>query len=172
MGADLLFWDKQDPNDMSEMRKSQLNYGSMLPPPVTQPSRTTAPLSQRREGPPVLELALGNSRPQTPDAVSPVSAGPGYPRSPSPVLPSPRSSVSSMGAASIASSGVISPSLFSWPMPPSTSGSMASPPGTSHGVGSAASAAGKTSRFHRPITAQAPQPAQPSNWQKPANWVG
>lgn len=173
MGAGLLFWDERDPNEaaMAEKRQSQPNYGSVLPPPVTQPSPTTAPLSQRREGPPVLEIALGkNSRPETPQGdrvVSPLSTG--FPRTPSPTMPSPRSSVSSVGALSIASSGVLSPSLFSWPMPPSTPGSMVSPPTSSHGQVSAT--ADKTARYI-PVPGRSPQPAQPSNWQRPANWVG
>lgn len=182
MGAGLLFWDERDPGAMTaekrqseglgqrmsqrfSKRQSQLNYGSTLPGPVTAPSPTAAPMAQRFDGPPVLSLALGNTRPNSPEGylVSPISEA-GMPKSPLPTQQSPRNSrgslsgasIASSGGASIASSGVISPSLFSWPMPPSTAGSMISPPTTAD-----------PSRFQ----AKAPQPPTPSNWVQPENWA-
>jgi len=188
MGADLLFWDDREPN-MEEkgqnqnrqsirqslrqsFRQSRFDYGSTLPGPVTLPNPTATPVSKRSDGPPVLNLTLTNTRPETPTqnrgsgdfVVSPMSAN--FPRSPSPTFSSPRNSQGSLGGVSIASSGVISPSLFSWPMPPSTSGSvMGSPPVTSHGY---ASSTDRTPRFK---SMRSPQPAPPSNWQRPENWV-
>ncbi|KAK0611730.1 hypothetical protein B0T14DRAFT_334356 [Immersiella caudata] len=186
MGADLLFWDDREPvmeekgtaqnqNRQSfrqslrqSFRQSRLDYGSTLPGPVTLPNPTAAPLSKRSDGPPVLNLTLSNSnRPETPPlgdfVVSPMSAN--FPRSPSPTFPSPRNSQGSLGGVSIASSGVISPSLFSWPMPPSTAGSIASPPVTSHGP---TASTDRTARFK---SMASPQPAPPSNWKRPDNWV-
>ncbi|KAL2021890.1 hypothetical protein VTK56DRAFT_6485 [Thermocarpiscus australiensis] len=135
MGAGLLFSCAGPGESPMNEKRSTLDYGTILPAPVTQPNPARAP--PERPDAPLLDAALvSNKRSSTPvspflDDASPLS--PGFPKSPSPTVPR-RSSQDSVGAASVASSGMFSPSLVDWPMPPSAAPSiMSSPPSTSHG---------------------------------------
>ncbi|KAK3317288.1 hypothetical protein B0T19DRAFT_289029 [Cercophora scortea] len=160
MGKGLLLFDRDhEPSDShslyteNEKRNTLTNYGTLS---VTHPTPTASRPGQL----PAIDtdLALSQTRmngtPTTATAIN--SPGPYasfYPRSPSPTMQmiSPRtsqgsfsgmsiassasiSSQGSLGGVSIASSAVFSPSLISWPMPPSTAASsLKSPPTTSHG---------------------------------------
>lgn len=176
MGGGLLFTDGYHGDALMNEKRSSLGYGTGLPPPVTHPNpATTRP--ERPDGPPQLITTFGNRRPGSPISpfeVSPLSAN--FPQSPPPTVPR-RSSQDSLGGISIASSGIFSPSLLSWPMPPSGAPSVTtSPPPTSHGNQLAELAA-----KYQPMTPTKPmtptgnfmapsQPATPSNWQKPPGW--
>ncbi|KAK3376415.1 hypothetical protein B0T24DRAFT_218934 [Lasiosphaeria ovina] len=173
MGKGLLFWDNNDGGGgiLSEKRNT-LNYGSTtLPGTVTPPNPTAARRSLTRttnDGPPFIDLKIAGSKtptPSSPFCVSPMS--PIFPRSPSPTKSNnPRSSQDSLGGVSIASSGVMSPSLMSWPVPPSTANSAhSSPPPT------AVSERHPEKRPPRYQPMPPPsRPAKPSNWKKPAEW--
>lgn len=139
MGNGLLFSDVGDCRDSAmyfgNEKRRTLNYGNTtLPAPVTHPSPTVA-RSRSRSPPPVLDMSIID-RPNSQLLIDFAPLTPGFPRSPSPTLSIPRRSSqdSVTSGTSIASSGVMSPSLLSWPMPPSTAPSVkATPPSTSHG---------------------------------------
>lgn len=177
MGADLLFTDGYHGDALMNEKRSSFGYGTVLPAPVTHPNpATTRP--ERPDGPPPLITTFGNRRPDSPISpfeVSPLSIN--FPQSPPPTVPR-RSSQDSLGGISIASSGIFSPSLLSWPMPPSGPPSVgtATPPATSHGHQlSELAAKYKPMIPTKPMTPTgkqitSSQPATPSNWQKPAGW--
>ena len=184
MGAGLLFTDGYHGDALMNEKRTSLGYGAILPAPVTHPDPAAA-RPERPDGPPQLTTAFSNRRPGSPISpfeVSPVSAE--FPRSPPPTVPR-RASQDSLGGVSIASSSVFSPSLLSWPSPPSgTQSVMSLPPSTSHGMppstshGNLAQLAAK----YQPLTPTKPpmtptgnpgmssQPVTPSNWQKPSGW--
>jgi hypothetical protein len=201
MGADLLFTDGHhgDVFLSSNEKRHSLGYGTILPPPpVTQPDRTASRPLERPDGPlpaPLITAALPRSQqrpgsPMSPFDVSPMS--PGFPQSPPPTVGPRRSSQDSLGGISIASSGIFSPSLLSWPMPPSTG---TSPPSTSHANHSSSNSHGTNNNTnnlaelqakYKPLTPSRPTtggnggvvakpmtpvtPASPSNWKKPPGW--
>lgn len=180
MGAGLLFTDGYHGDVLMDEKRHSIGYGTILAPPLTHPDRaTTRP--ERADAPPPLITTLPQHRrpgsPISPFEMSPMS--PGFPQSPPHATVGPRrSSQDSLGGISIASSGIFSPSLMSWPMPPSTTGG-SSPPTTSHGPGEqpTTNLADLAARY-KPLTpttkpstpARLATPATPSNWQKPAGW--
>ncbi|KAK4173343.1 hypothetical protein QBC36DRAFT_336058 [Triangularia setosa] len=204
MGNGLLFSDVGDAADSAMYEKrGSLNYGTTttttttnLPvaaaSSVTHPTPAAAP-PLRLDSPPLLDLSLMDKRASSPTSqllidFSPLT--PGLPTVPSPTIPR-RSSQDSIGAASIASSGVFSPSLISWPMPPSTAPSIAatsrpttaqwpplqpeSVPAVPPVVLSQTSApsrptTGGSHRYSLMPTIKPSQPALPSNWVKPKGW--
>ena len=187
MGAGLLFTDGYHGDALMNEKRSSLGYGAILPTPVTQPDPAAA-RPERSDGPPQLVTSfISSNRPGSPISpfeVSPLSAE--FPRSPPPTVPR-RSSQDSLGGVSIASSSVFSPSLLSWPIPPSGTQSMMSlPPSSSQGMPLPPSSShGNLSQLaakYQPLTPTRPpmtptnnpsmlsQPATPSNWKKPAGW--
>ncbi|KXX80200.1 hypothetical protein MMYC01_204255 [Madurella mycetomatis] len=165
MGAGLLFTDGLLGDALMNEKRSTVGYGTTLPPPVTHPNPAMA-RPERPDGPPVINTVVANNRASTPISpclidVSPLS--PGFPMSPPPTVAK-RSSQDSLGGVSIASSGIFSPSLLSWPMPPSEAPSTTtSRPPSPHGAEMAAR--------YPPMPPLKPMtPLSPSNWQKPPNW--
>ncbi|KAK0630501.1 hypothetical protein B0T17DRAFT_490190 [Bombardia bombarda] len=186
MGAGLLFGggggggDDHDDGAHYDEKRTTLNYGSILPSPVTHPNPTVARSPKHADGPLVLDVGVANGR-TTPDSLfnDPSPMSPFFPKSPSPVMQhNPRSSQDSLGAVSIASSGVFSPSMISWPMPPSTAPSIkttTSPPTTSHGLSPIVSYEPMPPvKSVKPVTPRTPKspmgPLPPSNWEKPPGW--
>lgn len=133
MGDGLLFSDGQHGDALMNEKTSAFGYGTILPAPVTQPNPAVS-RPQRADAPPPLVITTASKRsssPVSPFEVSPLSGE--FPASPAPAIPR-RSSQDSMGGVSIASSGILSPSLLSWPLPPSSAPTpRSSPPTTSHG---------------------------------------
>jgi hypothetical protein len=174
MGAGLLFTDGSHGDVLMHEKRSSLGYGTILPAPVTHPDPAAA-RPERTDGPAPLITALPNRRPGSPISpfdVSPLSSG--FPQSPPPTVPR-RSSQDSIGGISIASSGIFSPSLLSWPMPPSAAPSIGtSPPASSHGNLADLAAKYKPLEPTKPMTPTASmaaaKPATPSNWKKPPGW--
>jgi hypothetical protein len=179
MGAGLLFTDGCHGDAlMTETNRGTLGYGTMQPSPVAHPNPTVA-RPERADGPPQLVIAALPTRrpgsPTSPFEVSPLSST--FPQSPPRAVAPRRTSQDSLGGISIASSGVFSPSLLSWPAPPSGAPSvMTSPPASSHGNISDLAAKYKpmTPTPMTPITPTQPfpprSPVSPSNWQKPSGW--
>ncbi len=176
MGASLLFTGGYHGDALMNEKQSTVGYGAILPAPVTHPDPAAA-RPQRADGPALLITTLGTRRPDSP-LTSPFEVSPfsdGFPQSPPPTVPR-RSSQDSLGGISIASSDIFSPSLLSWPMPPSSGAERAgsSRPPSSHLSDLAAK--------YQPLTPTKPmtpsgrprtpsQPATPSsNWQKPPGW--
>ncbi|AEO68357.1 uncharacterized protein THITE_128078 [Thermothielavioides terrestris NRRL 8126] len=171
MGAGLLFTDGHHGDVLMNEKRTSIGYGTLLPSPVTHPSPTAA-RAERPDVPPPLVTTVPARRPESPMSpfeVSPMS--PGFPQTPPPTVPR-RSSQDSVGGISIASSGVFSPSLLSWPMPPSAAPSAGtSPPTTSHGNVADLAARYKPMTPTKPTTPMKPvAPPTPSNWKKPADW--
>ncbi|KAL2168164.1 hypothetical protein VTG60DRAFT_332 [Thermothelomyces hinnuleus] len=179
MGAGLLFTDGSHGDVLMQQNRSTFRYGTMVSSAVEQPHPAATP-RERPDGPPqIITTTLPARRPGTPLSpfeVSPLSSG--YPQSPPPAVAR-RSSQDSVGGVSIASSGVFSPSLLSWPAPPSAAPSTTtSPPPSSHGNLADLAAKYKPLTPTKPtdplnrssIRAVSPTPASPSTWQKPADW--
>ena len=179
MGAGLLFTDGCHGDAlMTETNRGTVGYGTMQPSPVAHPNPTVA-RPERADGPPQLVIAALPTRrpgsPASPFEVSPLSST--FPQSPPRAVAPRRTSQDSLGGISIASSGVFSPSLLSWPAPPSGAPSvMTSPPASSHGNISDLAAKYKpmTPTPMAPMTPTQPlpprSPVSPSNWQKPSGW--
>ncbi len=187
MGAGLLFTDGYHGDALMAEKRSSLGYGAIFPPPVTHPDPAAA-RAERPDGPPQLVTSFISSNRASslisPFEVSPLSAE--FPRSPPPTVPR-RASQDSLGGVSIASSSVFSPSLLSWPVPPSgTQSVMSLPPSSSQGTSFPPSSShGNLSQLaakYQPLTPTRPpmtpsnntpmpsQPVTPSNWQKPPGW--
>lgn len=168
MGGGLLFTDGYHGDALMGERRSTLGYGTIPPPPVTQPDPAAA-RPERPDGPPQITTSFGTRRPGSP--ISPFEVSPlsdSFPQSPPPIV-SKRASQDSVGGVSIASSGVFSASLLTWPVPPSAAPSiMTSPPSSSHDNIAALAAR------YKPMTPTHPtppaQPLSPSNWERPAGW--
>lgn len=160
IGAGLLFTDGCHGDALMTEKTHTLGYGTILP---TEPDRTAARPERGDALPPIITTFAHNRScsPTSPFEVSPLSVT--FPRSPAPAVPR-RSSQESLGGASIASSGIFSASMLSFPMPPSSAPSFHnSPPPTSHDP-----FADPALRYHQPV--QSSKPATPSNWKKPEGW--
>ncbi|KAK1781435.1 hypothetical protein QBC45DRAFT_321156 [Copromyces sp. CBS 386.78] len=165
MGKGLLYEDEpSSPTSPTTQEKGKaINYGTILPAPVTQPSPTAqrSP-TKATHAPPAIDTTPSagvsgasvktprSPRSPTPDGYrdsmferSPTGMSDYFPQPPSPTHSNhsdrdARNSVDSLGGVSIASSGIFSESMMSWPMaPPSTADSAtmstrASPPNTSY----------------------------------------
>lgn len=162
MGGGLLFSDGSHGDALMTEKTGAHHYGTILP---AEPNPTAARPERGDALPPII-TTFANKRPSSPISpfeVSPLSAT--FPKSPAPAVAK-RSSQESLGGVSIASSGIFSASMLSFPMPPSAAPSFqSSPPTTSHGSSYLADLA---SLYHQPQ--QASKPATPSNWQKPVGW--
>ncbi|KAK4225202.1 hypothetical protein QBC38DRAFT_483522 [Podospora fimiseda] len=152
MGNGLLFSDIGDCRDWTLYEKRcRSDYGTLVS-PVAHPS-PTMPRSPRSDyGPLVLDLSFLDT-PSSRAALLPDS-----PSCPSPVVAARRSSQSSFGGSSVASSEVMSPALISWPTPPST----ASGPKPNM-------SAGRPKYTLMPRVTSGPG-VMPSNWVKPPDW--
>lgn len=187
LGADLLFTDGSHGDALMTEHRGGAGYGTMVP-PVTQPSRAAA-RPERFDGPPQITTTIVSGRPNSPTNpfdVSPLS--PDFPQSPPPVIPARRTSQDSVGGISIASSGVFSPSLLSWPVPPSGSTSTGpSPPPSSHehltNLADLQAKYKPLTPTTKPVTpvspvgsafpvmpVSPPTPVNRSNWTKPPGW--
>jgi hypothetical protein len=168
MGAGLLFTDGYHGDALMQDKRSTLGYGSILPPPVTQPNPAAA-RPERSDGPPQIVTSFATRRPGSPTSpfdVSPLSDN--FPQSPAPIVAR-RSSQDSLGGVSIASSGVFSASLLTWPVPPSGAASVVtSPPSSSHENISELAARWKPMTPTKPTSPT--EPLTPSNWQRPDGW--
>ncbi|KAK3400636.1 hypothetical protein B0T20DRAFT_347823 [Sordaria brevicollis] len=151
MGKGLLYEDEpSSPTSPTMQEKGKgINYGTILPAPVTQPTPTACRSSTKAtHEPPVLDTTHGTGSPRspTPDSHSiferaPTGMSDYFIQPPSPTHSNhsgrdARNSVDSLGGVSIASSGIFSPSMMSWPMPPPSTADSASittsPPNTSY----------------------------------------
>lgn len=187
MGAGLLFTDGHHGDALMNEKRATVDYGTAatttatLPAPVTHPTPTAARPERLLDSPPPLIPGLPSKRSSTPtnpfEDPSMSSSSAGMPQSPAPTVAPRRCSQESIGGASIASSGIFSPSLLSWPMPPSSAGSVksSSPPSTSHGPGGNKNNNNNLAELaakYQPLTPTKPSftPASPSNWMKPDGW--
>lgn len=147
MGKGLLYEDDEPSSPTMTEKGKKIDYGTILPAPVTQPNPTACRSPTKATQPPVLDTTHGARSPTSPDGsghnpFERSSTGSGmsdfFPQPPSPTHSNhsrdARNSIDSLGGVSIASSGIFSASM----MPPSTacsnnsSTSWASPPSTSH----------------------------------------
>ncbi len=178
MGAGLLFTDGYHGDALMNEKPATPSYSAILAAPVTLPN-PAASRPERSDGPPQIVTTFSARRPNSPISpfeVSPMSAN--FPQSPPATAAVPRrSSQDSLGGLSIASSGIFSPSLLSWPMPPpsGTESAMSSPPPTSHGNLSELAAKYQPLTPTKPMTPPSKPttpnyPATQSNWQKPPGW--
>ncbi|KAK4131289.1 hypothetical protein BT67DRAFT_388618, partial [Trichocladium antarcticum] len=161
IGAGLLFTDGCHGDALMSEKRRTFGYGTVMP---AQPNPTAAPPERGDALPPIITTFAHRRSlsPISPFDVSPLSAT--FPRSPAPAIPR-RSSQESLGGASIASSGIFSASMLSFPMPPSAAPSChGSPPPTAHDRLPELALRCQ----HRPVPP--PKPANPSNWKKPAGW--
>lgn len=181
MGADLLFTDGHHGDALMNEKRSTL-YGTTTiiatqpdSNPLTHPNPTAARPERVLDSPPPLIPGLPSKRFSTPrnPFEDPPESFAGLPQSPPPTVAPRRASQESIGGASIASSGIFSPSLLSWPMPPSSSAGSgkSSPPSTSHGPGGNKNNLAELAAKYQPLTpTKSWTPATPSNWIKPGGW--
>ncbi|KAL2192545.1 hypothetical protein P885DRAFT_64819 [Corynascus similis CBS 632.67] len=179
LGAGLLFTDGCHGDALMQETRGALGYGTMLAAAVALPHPAATPRERPVSPPQIATTTLPARRPGSPLSpfeVSPLSAH--FPATPPPAVAR-RTSQDSVGGISIASSGVFSPSLLSWPAPPSAAPSiMTSPPASSQGNLADLAAKYKPMTPTKPteqsnrtsIPRVSPTPASPSNWQKPPGW--
>lgn len=200
MGKGLLYEDEPtSPTSPTMQEKGKaINYGTILPAPVTQPTPTVCRSpTKATQVPPVLDTTHGSPRSPTPDPHSmfersPTGMSDYFIQPPSPTHSNhsgrdARNSVDSLGGVSIASSGIFSASMMGWSMPPSTAdsaSSRASPPSTSYSQATQFQPLQPTPPMPVPGTQRqsmqrkagltiAPREGQagPSNWQdRPDSW--
>lgn len=185
MGKGLLYEDEpSSPTTPTMQEKGKaVNYGTILPAPVTQPNPTAcrSPTKTDQTPPPLIDTSIPGAatgagigagasvrspRSPTPDGCghsmferSPTGMSDYFPQPPSPTHSNhsrdARNSVDSLGGVSIASSGIFSPSM-GWPVPPSTADSAtvaSSKPSTSHS---------QVNPFH-PLEPTPPMPGVPGS---------